>query len=656
MTIVNMAKLRAIAPKNNRRQLLKELTKLGYVEIESSADRLAEEEWADVAHALEKHHDTSGADQRLGELAAARELLDKYAATKSGLFSARRQISEQEFQDESIVGEAYAAADAINDLGRRITACTGEEGRLAARKAALLPWVGTDVPFDVPSGKRYSIVFGVSPAADAPAQTLVDEAADAGHAALTLISSDREQNYYILVAYTGVYDEVMDRLKAKGFSVAGMKDVEGTAAENIRLLDSKLDELDSAKLGYIDGIQLLAEKKGAIEQAIDVLTIESRRDQVLSNLAATQGTLYLEGWTPAACEGEVTRVLESHGCAYQFAAPESGEEAPVLLKNNRFIAPFSMITELYSVPTYTSGLDPNPVMAPFYMIFFGLMLGDISYGIILSLVSWLILKKARPDEGSVMQRLMMVMFYCGISTAVWGALFGSFFGDAISAFTGSVLGIEGVALKPILFDPLKEPMPMFIMSLAFGFIQVIVGLCVNAYKLIKHGQMQDAIYDVGFWLILLFGVPICILHVQAGLAFMGVGALGILAFAGREHANPVRRLFGGLGSLYGATGYLSDVLSYSRLLALGLATAVISQVMNTMASMGGSSIIGAIVFFVVFAVGHAFNIAINILGTFVHTSRLQFIEFFGKFFDAGGRAFTPLYNKTKYVEIMKEAQ
>ncbi len=652
MTIVTMSKLRVIAPQNVRRPLLKELTKLGCVEIGSSADYLADQEWAGV---LEKFNENSETDRYLSLLTAARELLDKYAAVKSGFLTGRRQITEQEFQNENIVKEACAAAEKINELGRQITAGYSEEGRLAAKRASLLPWQSLDVPLDYPSGKYYKVLFGVSPAAGVSPGELVEAAAAGGTADLRLISSDREQNYYLLLLHAGSFDEVMDVLKAKGFSLSSFKDLAGTAGENIRRLDCQLQEVAAQRRELIDKIKALAGQIAPIEQAIDKLTIENRREQLINTLAGTKQTLFIEGWVPKASENEVAKILENQGCAYQFDAPDKDEEPPVLLHNSKFVTPFSMVTELYALPTYNSGLDANPFMAFFFFIFFGLMMGDIGYGIMISLISWLILKKTRPAEGSVMKRLMQLGFLCGLSTIMWGAFFGGFFGDAVKAVSGQMFGREFI-IKPILFDPMADPMTLFILSLAFGFIQIGMGMCLSAYKLIKQGQFLDAVFDVGFWLLILGGVPVCLLDLNAGLIMMAVGALGVLCTAGRAKAGFFGKLIGGLGSLYGITGYLSDILSYSRLLALSLATAVIAQVMNTMGTLGGPSVLGWLLFVLVFIVGHIFNVAINILGTYVHTSRLQYIEFFGKFYEPGGRPFSPLFNKTKYVEIIKEGK
>lgn len=648
MTILAMSKLRAIAPKNVRLPLMDELTKVGCVEVGNSAARLAEEEWAGV---LQKFIDPSDAERRLSVLNSARELLDKYGAIKTSLLSPRRQVTEQEFQDKTIVDGACAAADVLNELGRQLSARISEAGRLVAKKASLMAWNNLDVPLDIKSGKRYKIVFGVSPTAGVPAQELVNEVTSMELAELALVSSDREQNYYLLLTHSSLHDEIMDKLKSKGFSVVNFKDVEGTASENIRQLELHQTEVENRRMEVIEKIKTMADQKDAIEHALDVFSIERERDQALSRLAGTQKTLLLEGWVPKVCEAQVAGILDSYGCAYQFDAPgEEDDDIPVLLQNNQYVTPFTTVTELYALPTYRSGLDPNPFMAPFFCIAFGIMTGDIMYGIMITLASWYLIKKMRPPEGSVLKRLLKLGFLCGLSGLVWGALFGGFLGNSIPAVSGAMLGRE-IALPPLLYDPMAEPMTLLIMALAFGFIQICFGLCLKGYKSIKQGLMFDAVCDAGFHLALLAGVALCLIDTNVGLSVMAIGALGIVCTGGRAASNIFTKLVGGLSSLYNCVNYLSDTLSYARLLGLGLATAVIAQVVNTLSTLAGPGFIGWIIFIPIFVFGHVFNLVINLLGVFVHSARLQFIEFYSKFYEPGGRHFAPLFNDTKYVEI-----
>ncbi len=651
MSIVAMSRLCVIAPRNVRRPLLKELTKLGCVEVDASAEHLTDPEWTAVA---EKFTETDNHAAALSQLTTAHDILAKYAPRKAGFLTPRRMVSESAFQDGDVLEKAQAAAERVNGYGREISALYSEEGRLTARKASLTPWAGMNVPFGATFGHSFKVLFGVTPAAGVTPGQLAAEVEAEEAAYLELVNSDREQNYFLLVVHNDSYEAVMDIVKAKGFSIVSFKDTEDTAAENIRQLDARLKELEVRRQAAVARIQALADMREAIEQAIDALSIENRRDQVLNNLAATKETVFLEGWTPGETKASVAAVLEQYGCAYSFSKPAEGEEPPVLLHDPKLIEPFGMVTELYALPTYESNLDPNPFMAPFFFIFFGLMMADLGYGAIIALISWLILKKARPPKEGAMYQLMKIGLYCGISTMIWGVFFGSFFGNLIPAFTGAMLGHE-VVFQPLLFDPMADPMSLFYLSLAFGFVQIFLGMGLQGFQLIRRGQVFDAICDVGFWYLILGGVPVCLLNTKLGLGMMAVGALGVL-FTGGRAKKGLGKITGGLGSLYGITSYLADILSYSRLLALSLATAVIAQVMNTMGTLAGNTAAGWLLFILVFVIGHIFNVGINLLGTFVHTSRLQYIEFFGKFFEPGGRKFAPLFNKTKYVEIVKEGK
>lgn len=649
MSIVKMSRLRIVAPRTIRRPLLSELTRSGCVEVENSADTLTDPQWSAVLHRLDDPGDSA---RKLNALNSALEALGKYAPAKSGFLTPRRQITEQAFKDPQKVEEALAAAEQLNILTRQIASIYAEEGRLTARKAVLIPWKSMNIPLGTEFGTKFKVLFGVCPSG-IPSSVLLDTANAIEGCSLSLVSSDREQHYLLMVSHLSVLDESLDQLKSKGFSLVSFKDVQGTAADNIAQMDHQLADLDRQRGQQIAEIQSLASWKAPIEQALDALTIEAHRDDVLNGLMATAKTVYLEGWVPSEAETTVAEILEKQGCAYEFSAPAEDEEPPVLLHDPVLMQPYGMVSELYALPTYSSGLDPVPFMAPFFFVFFGLMMADVGYGVLISLGGYWILKKARPQGG--LRDMAKLAVQCGISTIFWGVMFGSYFGNVITAFTTNMLG-RPITISPVLFDPLTNPIPLFIISIVFGIIQLFTGMGLNAYGMIRRGDIVGAICDIGFWYMLLGGFMVCIVNVKVGLAISAAGALGILLMAGRSHKSIIRRLTSGLGALYGATSYLSDILSYSRLLALSLATAVIAQVMNTMATLGGKSVIGWIFFFLIFIIGHLFNLAINLLGTFVHTSRLQYIEFFGKFFESGGRRFAPLYNKTKYVEVIKEGK
>jgi V/A-type H+-transporting ATPase subunit I len=287
------------------------------------------------------------------------------------------------------------------------------------------------------------------------------------------------------------------------------------------------------------------------------------------------------------------------------------------------------------------------------------MLCDAGYGILITVACAVCLKKYHL-EGTTF-KMVKLMVYCGISTIFWGALFGSWFGNIVQVFSNTILNKE-VIVKPLWFDPLNDPMKLLIFSLGLGVIHIFLGMGIKAYMQIREGKWFDAICDEGFWyftiiglLAWLGGASISEAIVPIGKWLTIIGAIGLLLTGGR-HNKGIGKITGGLSTLYNITGYMSDILSYARLLALGLASGVIAQVVNTMGSLFGGGVIGLIALIIVFIFGHALNIAINALGAFIHSSRLQYVEFFGKFYEDGGEPFRPFCKKTKYIRIEQEEE
>jgi len=270
-----------------------------------------------------------------------------------------------------------------------------------------------------------------------------------------------------------------------------------------------------------------------------------------------------------------------------------------------------------------------------------------------------------------MENFIRMFLYCGISTVFWGVVFSSYFGDAVDAVSQTFFGVHKT-IPPLWFSPTTYPMKMLVFSMVLGLLHLFTGLGMKMVQLLKKKQYLDAIYDCVFWLVLLTSSVVLLMSMQMFVDIIGVSykvggtaakvaavlavasALGIIATAGRESKNLFKRFLKGLYALYGITGYLGDVLSYSRLLALGLATGVIGTVINKMGAMAGSGVLKIVIFIVVFMVGHILNFAINILGAYVHTTRLQYVEFFGKFYEGGGRKFRPFQGITKYYKIKEK--
>jgi V/A-type H+-transporting ATPase subunit I len=334
--------------------------------------------------------------------------------------------------------------------------------------------------------------------------------------------------------------------------------------------------------------------------------------------------------------------------------PLEDETPPSVVKNGSLVAPYEAVTNLYSRPD-PGGVDGTPLMSPFYFLFFGMMLSDTGYGLVLFLGGLLFLKRMKPT--GMTESIVKVLAMGGLSAVFAGLFIGTFFGMDWNAVFGTPTGTW-----PLLFDPMVQPMPMLYVCFGLGLVHMLYGVCIKIYMCVKAKDYACAVFDNFSWLLVVIGLLILGLwpaasSVGAGMAI--AGGLLVLVFAGRSRPNILKRFIKGAGSLYDVTAYLSDMLSYSRVFALGLSTGVIASVLNTLGGMlyggFGGSVVGQIIGFLITAVLmvglHAFNICINMLGCFVHTARLQYVEFYGKFYEAGGKPFAPLGYRTRHVRI-----
>jgi V/A-type H+-transporting ATPase subunit I len=356
---------------------------------------------------------------------------------------------------------------------------------------------------------------------------------------------------------------------------------------------------------------------------------------------------------PAPQEEELVRELKKFDLAYELTDPAEGETPPTKLQNPKWMEGINMVTEMYSLPAY-DGIDPNPLMFFWYVFFFGFMFADVAYGIIIWLVCFLVTRKLKPK--GTMGYMFNLGQWLGGSTALCGFFVGGFFGDAITTVAETFLGIPSEQLPQwlqtwcngLIVNPVNDPMTVLIIAIVIGCAQLIFGQCIHIYMEARDGRPLEGVLDVVPWWIFFAGIGVLALAGSPVVILLGVVAL--VATQGRHNKGIFAKIFGGIASLYDVTSWLSDVLSYARLMALMLATSVIAMVFNTLAAMPGIFL----VFVVIFLIGHTFNIGVNLIGTYVHAARLQYLEFFGKFYKDGGKPFQPLAYNTKYVDIHKE--
>lgn len=648
MAIVKMKRLNIIVPAENKRRVLRAVTRLGCVELEScTQQRLAE-----FGGSLFMDEQETQSARAQASLKAAYRLLEGVAPWKSSFLQPRPQLTEQQLFDQTALQEAQTIAQAIERHGKRMADAAARQTQLQMRLTALAPWQTLELPFDWQGTENTVFWCGVLPAAvdlTALEQTL---AAQAPACALQRVSGDNEQHYCTVLAHRQQAEQAMAVLRPAGFVQLSQREGAGTAAEQMAQLRGEMAQLAAQKAEDEAAIAAFAPRHELLERGIDALAAETARDGVLAATGRTKSTVLFTGWAPETAQQSLAPVLEQYSCAYEFLDPQPDEQPPTAYQNSKWVQPFGAITDMYGTSEYHSIIDPNPWVSLFYFIFFGFIMADVVYGIILFAACYIYLKKKRPSGGT--KNMLTLFMYCGISTMVAGVLTGGWLSDAAQAVSAWATGGAGFAIAPLWFNPMDDPLRMMVFTIVLGVIQMFIGMWLSAWRLIRQGKPLDALFDVGSWYFIFIGLGLFAgLGIRFGMYLAIGGVLLLVLTGGRESPSILGKITGGLGKIYGITSYLSDLLSYTRIMALGLAGAVIGQVVNKLATMG-TGIPGAILFVLIFLGGHAFNLVISLLGAYVHTGRLQYLEFFGRFFADGGRPFEPLENHTQYVEIIKE--
>ena len=677
MSIAKMEKLAVIGLSNNKDKLISDLADLGIVEITERFNQNTDEfSEADVPQTSELNPVNQKEQKEMfdevdgdpdyvstieGEMSrtdTALDTLKRYSKEKEPLFVTKKIINSEKLKDLlNRRAEIEGYISSILRLNYRLHMTDEKINKMTSDLASLKPWIVYDVPLDISETKATNIELGVVPSTVNLAKIKEKLEKLELPSNISVVNSDRELIYLAVVMMREGTDDVLGILKQYGFTQLPFQGFEGRVSDNIEKITKQIDEQRDIRRELEEEVAGYGKMQKDIEFLSDYLTIERDRERIKSKMRVTKRTFNFEGWVPSHLKNRVERILDRYGCHYEYRDPLEGEEVPVMIENSPAVTPFEAVTQMYSMPDY-KGFDPTKWFAIFYAMFFGIMLSDAGYGLVITIATFITLKKF--DLEGMTKKMVKMFMYCGIATVFWGAMFGGWFGDLIPVVADVLFG-KKVEIKPIWFNPIDDPTRLLIWSLGFGIVHIFLGMAINAYMLIKRGQFWDAVFDVFSWYVLIIGA---IMYGALGNSNPALGKVGlymaiigaaILLLTGGRKNKGFGKVTGGLGALYGITGYVSDILSYSRLLALGLATGVIASVVNTMGSLGGRGIVSFIVLIVVGIVGHSFNMAINILGAFVHSSRLQYIEFFGKFYEDGGEEFDPFRNETKYIKILKES-
>ena len=656
MAILKMKRLRLMIARSQKDELLRALIRLGCVQFS---------ELEDEVQSLESLHRAESDVMKLksdhASLLRAVDLLGKYAPEKKPLLSAMPEVEGEELLGAEGLDEMLSLAGEIIAADERIRRIGSEESRERAVIESLVPWLGLDLPLDVDGTERSSVLLG-----SIPVKVPLDKVREAIEAVteeseLFEVSADKKASYVMIVCAKEALGEIQEALRAFDFTAQSFTGMSAPAKTCSARCQSTLEKLAKEKAACEASIVEKAAQRDALKLAADRLEAQLAMAEAADLSLSTDDVALMQGWVPAEKEAALEEILSRYDCAWECEDPpeEDYPEVPVSLKNNKLTNALNMVTEMYSLPAYGT-VDPNPLMAPFFILFYGLMMADIGYGLIMIAAALVALKKLKPRGGSL--AFCQLLLYGGIATAAMGVLTGAFFSDVPYQLVHLFNPKSTWPGLWHLFSPETDSNLVLYGSLVLGMLHLNTGMVVSAVQKVKNGDKAGALFEEGsLWIILVGGLLLAAdmmivknsaLH-YAGLAVLIVGAVMLLFGAGRN-AKGFGKVTAAFGCIYNtATGWFGDVLSYSRIMALMLAGGVVGKVFNTVAVMpaqsSGVNVFTMLAFVLIFTAGHAINFALNLLGCYVHDLRLQCLEFFGKFYSDGGKPFRPLKFGGKYM-------
>jgi V/A-type H+-transporting ATPase subunit I len=658
MALMPMQKIAVFFPRSERDELLSLLQAGGAVEILD----LRETPLADEVEIVE---DTGGgeSDRQIADLKRTIDILGEFE-TKGGMFGGlgggKVMITHGQLDDITEDFDHRAVVEEIDDLEARRTSLKTRRNHLESFIERLEPWWNLDAPLEeITAGATTGVIAGALPANRSLTALVRALEENAETAAAEIVHESERHTYLVIYYHTSEEDAVQETIRRQDLEVHTFEGLEGLSRDLVEKARTEIAEIERESDRLEEHGRRLAENKPRLMIAHDHFAQVAGRTHAHTLVGTTERIGVLQGWIRRQDHSRLVEEIESgvESAAVMAVEPEPGEKPPIELKNRKLLRPFEVITELYGMP-HAREVDPTPLAAPFFALFFGFCMTDAGYGIVLCAVSLMLMRWLRTGH-----KLLWLIFAGGLFTIGMGAITGGWFG-LTDAVLPPWLGFVGDMRRSMMvFDPLKDPMLMFGLALALGFIQVTFGLLIEMYENFRSGDVVAGVFDQVTWIVLLWSVLFFGLGNRVASGAYApifkwaaiVAAIGILGFSYRASRNPGVRIAWGFYNLYGITGYLGDVLSYARLLALGLATGGIAMVINSVALMTkGIPVVGYPAMIVVLIGGHTLNIAVNALGGFVHSARLQYVEFYPKFFEGGGKRFSPFKKELRYTTLVEK--
>ncbi len=659
MSKLNMTLVRIFAPKKERKGILETLQKMSVLDISAPKEELPETFFRE-----DKSKDAEVFRRNAYVAERTLETINRVSPQKKSLlssFSGRRIVSEEEaMKARDIEIEVMKTCYKVEALERENAEAKAEIIRLNTGIEQMLPWENLDLPLSF-SGTSSTAAFIGSVLGNFTLESLLEALTKrqpelVAHA--EIVGNLSGQTLIFLTTAKAQKELAEDALRSIGFA-RPTQITSKLPGDKINSRRERIEALQEKTKENLKSIAELAKEREKIELVCDYFLSRAEKYDTIGLLDETEHTIMISGYLPEVDLPVFEKTLKERFTVVIETETPNEDEAPVKLSNNAFVTPAESITTMYALPN-SKDIDPTPVTSFFYYLFFGMMLSDAGYGLLMWIATWAVNRFLNPEEN--MRKNMKLFMYCGISTFAWGVFFGSFFGvDVITPLYSAISGGAALPFKYPFINPLEgDAMTLLILSVALGLLQIIAALLAKFVVTVKNETFVDAVLDTGLWITALLGFALLAAGMIALPILQTIGTwvaivslLGVVVFGGRKKKG-VMKVFGGIASLYDITGYVSDLLSFSRLMALGLTTAAMSMVFNKLGMMVSSGIVGKVFMVVILFVGHAANFGLNALGAYVHTLRLQYVELFSKFYDGGGRAYKPFAHKSKYTRFKED--
>ncbi|MCE3020276.1 V-type ATP synthase subunit I [Parvimonas micra] len=646
MAIVKMKKFTLFAFEAERKRLLEELQRFGYVNF-SKSDPIEQFDY------LKDVEVSTVGNNYVEESTRIKWMIDyvgRFVEKEKGLSALKKGPVVYTFNELEKEANSYDYITDFNELSEISKKIDSNNQRITAIDNSIKeisPWKSIKEPIeDLNSFRKLKFIMGYLPTKSL--EKFRTSIVDLKSTYFEEIDIVGRNSYCIIFTNQLEKEAVYENLRLNSFSEVNLE-IKGVVSEEIQRLEDEKKILEEENSKLTDEIKKFTVNLQKMQSIYEYYQNLSLRNTVVSNFKATDKLDIIQGYIPADKENDFKELLEKLSASKVYLEIEDAKkddpDVPIILKNNKIASLFESVTNMYALPKYNE-VDPTFILSIFYWIFFGMMVADFAYGLILFVGSGLALMTLKFNDST--KKFLKFFFALSFSTMIWGLIYGSAFGDLIT-------------LPTQILDSSKDFMTVLMLSLAFGGVHLAFGLGMKAYVLIKNGMPMDAFYDVFLWyltlttvILVIVGKVITLPSIVNTIAFYGmiVGMLGIIAFGARDSKSIAGRIAGGLYSLYGITSYIGDFVSYLRLMALGLAGGFIAVAINIIVKMlVGGGIVGIIFGVIVFVFAQLFNIFLSFLSAYVHTSRLMYVEFFSKFYEGGGKAFKKFRSENKYIEV-----